>query len=415
VRITKLTLHSFRGISDLVVSPVEGMNLYIGRNGEGKSTILDAAAIALSWYTARFVNRNANGKPIRMDEIQNGKREASISIEVEVDNQLVGWTIYGYREGPLERKKSDFSRLNRYLDSIAEGFEKGNMTIPVVCYYPTTRAFVDVPKRIYTRHDFSKQLLAYEGSLEIGADFRSFFEWFKEEEDAENEEARTHSGYRSPELDGVRAAVESFTGFTRLQVKRRPHVRMSLVKGHEEVEVSQLSDGEQIYLALVGDLARRILIANRGGAGPSKVLAEASGVVLIDEVELHLHPSWQRNIIGRLKDVFPHIQFLVTTHSPQVVGEASRDSAWILDRKTGLSPLRLSYGASSDVILEGLMETSSRSEAVKQEIAGIYALIDGGKLDEARKGLEGLRERIGDDPETARIAAVIRRREVLGK
>lgn len=414
MQITKLELHNFRGIGELTVNPAEGVNIFIGRNGQGKSTILDAAAIALSWFTARIVNRNANGKPIDPRDIRNGQREASISIELDMEGDVVTWTILGYRSGPEARKKSDFSSLNHYLDTHAKTLADSVTALPVVCYYPTTRAFVDVPERIRKKHDFSDRFIAYQGSLDIGADFRSFFEWYKDEEAAENAENRITNGYRSPVLDSVRYAIETFTGFSSLQVKHKPRLRMTLAKGNEELEVSQLSDGEQIYLALVGDLARRASQIGGSAVAAGSALDEACGVVLIDEVELHLHPSWQRQVLDRLRKVFPRLQFLVTTHSPQVIGEASRNSAWMLDRATGLSALRLAFGSSSDLILEGLMDTPSRNEATKREIDELYELINAGRLDEARSGLASLRARIGEDPEFTRIAAVLKRREVLG-
>lgn len=414
MRITRLELHNFRGIADLIVTPAEGVNLFIGRNGQGKSTVLDAAAIALSWFTARSVNRNANGKPILDRDIRNGQRDASISIEVYDGWESVSWTIYGYKPGPEPRKKSELSRLNRHLDLFAEEYASKERAIPVVCYYPTTRAFVDVPERIRTRHDFSDRFSAYQGSLDIGSDFRSFFEWYKDEEAAENAEARSRRDYRSPVLEGVRHAVEAFTGFSALRVQYKPRLRMTLKKGNEEIEVSQLSDGEQIYLALVGDLARRATMAVAGVARPADALAEARGVVLIDEIELHLHPGWQRQVLSRLRSVFPGLQFLTTTHSPQVVGEVSRESAWMIDRAAGLSPLSIAFGSSSDLILEGLMDTPSRNEATQREIDDLYRLIDAGQLSVARLGLEALRSSVGDGPEITRIAAVIKRREVLG-
>lgn len=69
-------------------------------------------------------------------------------------------------------------------------------------------------------------------------------------------------------------------------------------------------------MALLGDLARRIAIANPYRENPM----EGEGIVLIDEIELHMHPSWQRRILGVLKQLFPNVQFIITTHSPQVLG-----------------------------------------------------------------------------------------------
>ena len=102
-----------------------------------------------------------------------------------------------------------------------------------------------------------------------------------------------------------------------LRVKRSP-VRMVVDKGGREIRVDLLSEGEKCTLAMIGDLARRLILANPAMENP----LEGKGIVLIDEIELHMHPSWQRRILSILKEVFPNIQFIVTTHSPQVLGEA---------------------------------------------------------------------------------------------
>ena len=91
---------------------------------------------------------------------------------------------------------------------------------------------------------------------------------------------------------------------------------MTVSKNGMEQNVNQLSDGEKCTLALFGDLARRISIANPHMQNP----LEGKGIVLIDEIELHMHPSWQRKVLTTLKSVFPNIQFIITTHSPQILG-----------------------------------------------------------------------------------------------
>jgi predicted ATP-binding protein involved in virulence len=414
MRITKLDIFNYRGISHVQLTPASGMNVFIGENGAGKSSILDAAAIALSWYTSRSININANGWGIGESDIRNGEREARISIEIEIGGRVVAWTIYGYRKGPGERKKGDYAQLNTFLDEAGQRFERGQSSIPLVAYYPTTRAFVDVPERIRTKHMFTVQTAAYEGSLAVGADFRNFFEWYKDQEDLENELlARPDEigAYAQSRLREVRRAIEAFTGFHDLRIKRRPSVRMLLKQGDADIEVSQLSDGEQIYLALVGDIARRAAIAHPIG----DPLTEIDGIVLIDEVELHLHPRWQREVLPRLTQVFPNLQFIVTTHSPQVVGEVARESSWKVHRGGETEPLSFAYGATSDSILENIMGGSERSVTVKERIASIYRSIDDSDYVKANAEVEELEKFNEHEPEIARIRVILSRKELLGR
>jgi Predicted ATP-binding protein involved in virulence len=414
MRITKLEIDNYRGIVHAHFSPASGVNVLIGENGAGKSSILDSAALALSWYTSRFININSNGWMIGESDIRNGEREARISIEIEIGGRVISWTTYGYRKGPGERKKGDYTQLNSFLNDIGPRFERGQSSIPLIAYYPTTRAFVDVPERIRTKHMFTVQTAAYEGSLAVGADFRNFFEWYKDQEDLENEQkARPDEigAYAQPRLEEVRRAIETFTGFHDLRIKRRPSIRMLLKQGDTDIEVSQLSDGEQIYLALIGDIARRAAIAHPIG----DPLSEIDGVVLIDEVELHLHPGWQREILPRLRQVFPVLQFIVTTHSPQVVGEAKRESSWIVTRGGNTAPLSFAYGATSDLILENLMGGSERSIAVKERIASIYQSIDDGDYLKAKEEVNELEKINEHEPEVTRLRAILSRKELLGR
>lgn len=129
------------------------------------------------------------------------------------------------------------------------------------------------------------------------------------------------TAYVDPGLVCVRKAIEAMIGdVSELRVKRNP-VRMVVYKAGKEIRVDMLSDGEKCTLALLGDLARRLVLANPSAENP----LVGKGIVLIDEIELHMHPSWQRRVLHVLNEVFPNIQFIVTTHSAQVLGEVGDD------------------------------------------------------------------------------------------
>jgi predicted ATP-binding protein involved in virulence len=160
----------------------------------------------------------------------------------------------------------------------------------------------------------AKQLDAYEQSLMgVRISFNRFFNWFKDLEDLENELFRYDSNYVDRQLKAVRKAIDSLLGeeLSNLRIRRSP-LRMTMIKKSYELIINQLSDGEKGLLAMAGDLARRLAIANPGLSDP----LEGKGIVLIDEIELHLHPKLQREIIPSLKDTFPNCQFIITTHSP---------------------------------------------------------------------------------------------------
>ena len=168
--------------------------------------------------------------------------------------------------------------------------------------------------------------------------------------------------------------------------------------------VRLLSDGEQGVLAMVLDLTRRLAQANPEMNDPA---AEAEAVVLIDEIELHLHPAWQRRIVRNLIRTFPRCQFIATTHSPQVIGEVERDRIQIIADGQVYSPSH-SFGVDSSRVLEEIMGADPRTEDVKALLSKISRMLGDSRYDDARVLLAELSNRLGeDDPEVARIRILL--------
>ena len=122
-------------------------------------------------------------------------------------------------------------------------------------------------------------------------------------------------------------------------------------------------------------------------------LAETSGLVLIDEIDLHLHPKWQRDIVPALKRIFPKIQFFATTHSPQVIGEAKPEEIVLLTPQGQKRPSG-SFGMDSNWILECVMEAEGRDPEIGKRIKSLFDLIEGDRLDEAKAEIRKLREQL---------------------
>ena len=170
------------------------------------------------------------------------------------------------------------------------------------------------------------------------------------------------------------------------------------------IAVRRMSDGERGILALVLDLTRRLFQANPEMRNP---VEEAEAVVLIDEIDLHLHPSWQRRIIHRLTDTFPRCQFIATTHSPQVIGEVEHDRIHIMTDQEVYSPTH-SFGVDSSRVLEEIMGSQSRATEAQEALAEVSKEIGKERYDEARIGLAALLDILGEnDAETVRIATLL--------
>ncbi len=416
--VEKLKLTNFRGIDKMELDFDPKVNVIFGANGAGKSTILDALAISLSWAANRIKHSSSSGKPIVERDIKNDTSFSSLEIETD----FAGWKIVKNRKGRgSPGGKSDFSQLKEFVSSVQNTLEQNdnNIGLPLFVYYPVNRAVVDIPLRIRKRHSFDDIFSAYDEALDGGASFRAFFEWYREKEDLENEMRLSDNDNIAPMMDyhlqTVRRAWEAFLPeFKNFRVGRSP-LRLEVEKNGEKVSVNQLSDGEKILITVVGDLARRLAIANPGLNNP----LECKAIVLIDEIDLHLHPAWQRMVIEKFPKVFPNCQFIVTTHSPHVLTHTTVERLIKLtqeDMKIDWERPYESYGKNVDRVLEDLMGLkTTRPNSVEEELASIYTHINNGEVTVAKQKIAQLKELIGEDPDLVRAAVLIKRREIIGK
>src|SRR5271166_1368278 len=167
-----------------------------------------------------------------------------------------------------------------------------------------------------------------------------------------------------------------------------------------------------MMLALVADLAIKAVTQNafllpEDELGPEDgelpiVLEKTPGIVLIDELDVHLHPKWQRRVASDLKRTFPAIQFGCTSHSPQVIGEVKPEEIRLLDSNEVTTPKR-SFGIDSSRILEELMDATPRDESVGALLSQLFDLIDREDFTAARRLLPQVEAELGpDDPEITR-------------
>lgn len=417
MKVKRLKMQSFRGIGDLTLEFDETEpTVLIGINGVGKSSIIDCLAILLSRFTSSIQHSTPSGRLFREEDITNGQKETHNGIIISLNSEEATWSLTKVRKGLSKDTSSNLSDITKVTENIKKDLHRFNqLNIPVLVYYSTNRAVLDIPLKIRTKHSF-EQIDVYENALTgVGSEFRIFFEWFKKQEDLENElRLEDNSSYRDRQLESVRQAISSLIpSFSNLRVRRSPLMRMTVQKQGKELIVNQLSDGEKCLLAMVGDLARRLAIANPGLTEP----LQGNGVVLIDEIELHLHPKWQREIIPALTRTFPNCQFIVTTHSPQVISQVKPEGIYILEKTDeGIVAKRpeSSFGRDSNRILEDLMGVPARPQEIKDRLHELFRLINEGNLDGARELSQQIADIIGEDePELVKASVSIRRKEIL--
>lgn len=411
MKVKRLALYDFRGIEKLELDLTEPVTCFVGVNGAGKSAVLDALAIALSQLTARISGQPHKARPIALDDIRHEASFARIEITVELRGAVVTWAIVTNRKKGSyndSRRKSSLEALNHAVTQLTQEWEhveserQEPYSLPLAVYYDVNRAVLDIPVRVRESLTNNPNEVYRDALDHGGADFKRFFIWFRNREDYENEQRRDSPNYRDPALEAVRQAITTFTGFREPRIRRRPS-RMTVIKGALEFNVAQLSDGERNMLAMVGDLARRFSVLNTGLTNPH----EGKGVALIDEIDLHLHPRWQRDVVANLQTTFPNCQFILTTHSPQVIGELPPESVMLLSEGGLLGHAEHALGLSSGEVLEQLMEVSALNHPVQGEIERIQTLLDADKTNQAREQLSRLRSKVGTIPAVLELEAAI--------
>lgn len=411
----RLELRNFRGISQLRVDFDRRLTVIVGANGVGKTSILDAVAIGLSQYIARLTKTAMSARRITDDDVKIDSTGTRIQIFTEDSSQKFRWTMVKQerREKVLRPISSDYRGVSELVKQVAERAESSSAFLageaPVI-FYNQRRAIIEIPQR--KRGKISHEVVdAFAESLDVGKiDFRKLTYWFQERETEELRKQRRQKSYFDPQLEAVRRAISGSTGLKNPYYRIEAPRGLTFTKARTELHANQLSTGEKIYMALAGDLARRLAIINPNMPNP----LQGRGIVLIDEVELHLHPAWQRRIVPWLTNTFENVQFIITTHSPQVLGEVHSDGIRVLNvrrNEVRLDHIRASRGRDSNYLLAAAFGADERSPVVKGRIERIDVALAESRLDDAAQEIRHLRQEVeGADPQVDIAEARLARR-----
>ena len=329
MRIDRISLTNMRLVGEqtkeLVLDSTKNVVILLGDNGFGKTTILDAMATIMAPYSAQFpgiADYQLSDLDVHIN--RQGRRAKFLTVEAELSDNGIVMRSVRYRKGTQTPPKANYEQMKQMAIAKKNAILAGepNVELPLFAYYGTGRGQFQVPERRRGFQQAFERWDCYKSAINPETDFKRFFGWFDLMEDQErrDREKLRDFNYKSPVLNTVRRALsEIVTSYRNPRIETRPlrfiMDRVDQDGSTHELRIEQLSEGYKIVIAMVADLAARMAEANPDMDNP----LNSTGIVLVDEVDLHLHPRWQRDILSQLTKVFPNIQFVVSTHSPVIV------------------------------------------------------------------------------------------------
>jgi predicted ATP-binding protein involved in virulence len=325
MKIKKLQLHNFRCFKEYELEFSDRFTLLIGDNGSGKTAILDTLVLAFSEFLEgfprniqptdlrifseddiRYVSLSMGQNPIR----ERGNDVLSLNLEGIVNQERLRWILFD-RFGPKY-----ISGVTEIASELAEKISSPDTLLPLLAYYGTGRLWRKIDNDEIETLSPDSRLLGYRDCLNPASNLEQLFRWFKTQELAAlQKKVRRHV------LEAVRETIVSM-------IPDAEHawwdvdwnellVRVSIQGKPQTIPFHLLSDGYRNMIGMVADIAYRMATLNP--QLEADVIKQTEGMVLIDEIDLHLHPKWQKQVVGRLLDTFPKIQFVASSHSPFII------------------------------------------------------------------------------------------------
>ena len=398
MKATKLHLTNFRAYEQLELEFEPDLTVLAGVNGVGKSSALLAVAKLLTQMLPHFTYSQAKPQTFEWDDIRHGTGFYDIDLRLGANGAEYIGRDFKYKQGDKNSQLADTAFTIMPPD---ESDQKKHTLLGV--YYHVQRASLPLPRTLPDKAQ-SEPAAAYARALDGDrVDLRAFISWYVAQQELGLDRRDIISAVE-------RAVTQMIPGFSKLTIELEPRPHMTLNKNGDVLHVGELSDGEKSLLAMVIDLARRMALANPEAKDP---IGEGQAIVLIDEIEQHLHPSWQQEVLGRLQKTFPSAQFIVTTHSPKVLTEVEARCIRDLNRnketgRVGCRRHAVAIGLETGDILERIMGVSRRNSAVSRKVTDIFRLIDQDAFDDAKAHIAALREELkGDIPDLVEADALL--------
>ena len=366
-KIDKIKIKNFRLFKELEMNFNKDLNVIIADNGAGKTTILDAIATGFGAMLTRFPN--IQGFSFKQQDLhinENNQQEPYMKIEIN-SIQNTFWDRVYRKNKTIKYSSYGVKELYYVVDSSVKKEEANeSYQMPLIIYYGTNRSiFNPTTEKNSLKNKSFTRFSSLDGALTSSSTFKHFFDWFYFMQQLEQSKIieKKDFDFKLPELIALKETINNM-------LPQCENPRMKIQRGKKTVEfiidkkeidgtikefnIEQLSAGYKMVLSMVMDISARMSQAN------SHLGNNSEAIILIDELDLHLHPKWQQTILSDLRRTFPNAQFIVTTHSPQILTTVKKENIFILEEGTITKPFDTPYAKRSIVALEDLMSTNSR-------------------------------------------------------
>jgi len=415
--IDKIKIKNFRLFKELEMNFNKDLNVIIADNGAGKTTILDAIATGFGAMLTRFPN--IQGFSFKQQDLhinENNQQEPYMKIEIN-SMQNTFWDRVYRKNKTIKYSSYGIKELYYVVDSSVKKEEANeSYQMPLIIYYGTNRSiFNPTTEKNSLKNKSFTRFSSLDGALTSSSTFKHFFDWFYFMQQLEQSKIieKKDFDFKLSELIALKEAINNM-------LPQYENPRMKIQRGKKTVEfiidkrevdgtikefnIEQLSAGYKMVLSMVMDISARMSQANPHLGNNSEA------IILIDELDLHLHPKWQQTILSDLRRTFPNAQFIVTTHSPQILTTVKKENIFILEEGSITKPFDTPYAKRSIVALEDLMSTNSRPPLYEVDLLDRYLdKIHQGDIDseEVLSIRKKLNKFYGKDYQQLRIADMI--------
>lgn len=401
----KLHISNFKMFEEITLEFKPGFNLLLGDNGVGKTTVLEAATVAVSGFLAGM--EDVSTRNIYKDDIHyqivkdnNGIPNKLYKEPVEVESTLnydgSDYTWSRVKKGATVSSRTsinprDILKVSRELINSTE-----HKILPLISYQSASRHWVSARSDANEkkRKELHNRRCGYLGCMEKTANLASINNWCKQ-----MEWGSVRMNHISENYQQFGKIVSKFMSIMNdgavSEVIFNPNSEFLLYcEDGEYKAISDLSAGYQSVLNLILDLAYRMAILN---PDEGDNIPNAEGIVLIDEIDSNLHPKWQWRIIDALTETFPNVQFIAATHSPIIVSSCKNANIISIDEEQNIRYIGDSYAFSVNEILKDILGYYMRPAKVENLIEEFEKRMDREEYNLAKNALENLTELLGEE------------------